>query len=118
MTGSSLQIITSAVALGIAYAIGYATDAQLLQSYRVLMGFLSACTVLVTVPFFIVQQHRPGQQLPAGVSMIQAGPLFVILFLKQRHGLISQSNLERDEEYSSLEAVFPLPFCILHAPGE
>jgi MFS-type transporter involved in bile tolerance (Atg22 family) len=74
VTGSSLQIVSSAIALGIAVAIGYGTEAQLLQSYRVLMGFLSACTVLVTVPFFLAQQHRPGQQLPAGVSMLQAGP--------------------------------------------
>lgn len=74
VTGSSLQIVSSAIALGIAEAIGYATDAQILQSYRVLMGFLSACTVLVTVPFFIAQKHRPGQQLPAGVSMLRAGP--------------------------------------------
>lgn len=74
VTGSSLQIVSSAIALGIAEAIGYGSETEILQSYRVLMGFLSACTVLVTVPFFLAQQHRPGQQLPAGTKMWQAGP--------------------------------------------
>jgi hypothetical protein len=74
IVGSSLQIVTSGIALGVAAAIGYATEPALLQSYRILMGFLSACTVLATVPFFLAQQHRPGQQLPAGTSWLMAGP--------------------------------------------
>ncbi|ORY27919.1 putative autophagy protein [Naematelia encephala] len=72
--GSCLEILASAIALGIAAAIGYNTDAQLLYQYRVLMGFLSAFTVLATVPFFIAQKHRPGQQLPEGVPLWKAGP--------------------------------------------
>jgi hypothetical protein len=78
VVGSSLKIITSAIALGVSAAIGFETESKLLQSYRVLMGFLAACTVLATVPFFLAQQHRPGQQVPDGTPVWKAGLKYVL----------------------------------------
>ncbi|KAK8850683.1 hypothetical protein IAR55_004603 [Kwoniella newhampshirensis] len=72
--GSSLEITASSIALGIAAAIGSSTDAELLYQYRCLMGFLSGFTVIVTVPYFIAQKYRPGQQVPDGVPLWKAGP--------------------------------------------
>lgn len=34
------------------------------------MGYFGALTVICTVPFFIVQKRRPGQQLPAGTKVV------------------------------------------------
>lgn len=79
VVASSLKIVTSLIALGVAAAIGFETESKLLQSYRVLMGFLAACTVLATLPFFIAQQHRPGQQVPDGTPMWKAGMKYVHL---------------------------------------
>ena len=74
ITGSVLVVIFTGMSIGISAGIGYTTDAQVLHTYRVLMGVLGAVTVLCTVPFFIVQQHRPGQQLPRGTNWYAAGP--------------------------------------------
>jgi hypothetical protein len=45
------------------------------------MGYFGALTVICTVPFFIVQKRRPGQQLPAGTKWWLAGPQLVESFL-------------------------------------
>ncbi len=38
------------------------------------MGYFGVITVITTVPFFIVQKHRPGQQLPEGTKWWLVGP--------------------------------------------
>jgi hypothetical protein len=81
ITGSALVVTFYAVAVGIAAGVGFATQTQLITSYRVLMGYFGALTVLCTVPFFIVNKHRPGQQLPQGTKIWVAGPKSVILLL-------------------------------------
>jgi uncharacterized membrane protein YadS len=73
VVASSLKITTSLIALGAAAAIGFETEPKLLKSYQVLMGFLAGCTVLATMPFFLCQQHRPGQQVPDGTPLWKAG---------------------------------------------
>lgn len=74
ITGSALVVVTYAIAVGISAAIGFDTTPKLIYSYRVLMGYFGAITVLCTVPFFLVHKHRPGQQLPADSSFLTAGP--------------------------------------------
>ncbi|KAH8894151.1 putative autophagy protein [Thozetella sp. PMI_491] len=74
ITGSALVVVTYAVAVGISAAIGYQTDDEKIKSYRVLMGYFGIITVICTVPFFIVQKHRPGQQLPDGAKWWLVGP--------------------------------------------
>ena len=69
-----LVVVFYAIAVGIAAGVGYATNQQLINSYRVLMGYFGALTMLCTIPFFIVQKFRPGQQLPHGSKMWSAGP--------------------------------------------
>lgn len=71
--------MTYAIAVGISAAVGYETPQQLIYSYRVLMGYFGAITVICTVPFFIVQKHRPGQQLPEGTRWWLVGPMSVQL---------------------------------------
>lgn len=75
ITGSALVVTFYAIAVGITAGVGYKTDHQLITSYRVLMGYFGVITVACTVPFFILQKHRPGQQLPAGTNWLSVGPL-------------------------------------------
>ena len=76
ITGSALVAIFYAIAVGIVAGVGHGTDHKLLTSYRVLMGYFGAITVLCTLPFFIVHKHRPGQQLPKGTGWLTAGPKY------------------------------------------
>jgi len=61
-------VVTYAIAVGISAKVGYQTETQKITSYRVLMGYFGAITVICTVPFFMVQKHRAGQQLPEGTK--------------------------------------------------
>jgi hypothetical protein len=74
IVGSALVVITYAIAVGITAGVGFSNDQQLITSYRVLMGYFGAITVLTTLPFFIVQKKRAGQQLPAGTKFWNVGP--------------------------------------------
>lgn len=74
ITGSALVVCAYAIAVGISAGIGFDSQERLIFSYRVLMGYFGAITVICTVPFFLVQKHRPGQQLPAGSNFFTAGP--------------------------------------------
>jgi hypothetical protein len=69
--------VTYAIAVGISAGVGYNTPEQLIYSYQVLMGYFGAITFICTVPFFIVQKHRPGQQLPQGKGWWLVGPMLV-----------------------------------------
>lgn len=74
ITGSALVVIVYSIAVGISAGIGFETDTKLIYSYQVLMGYFGAITVICTLPFFIVQKHRPGQQLPEGTKWWLVGP--------------------------------------------
>jgi len=63
-----------AIATGMAYKIGTDTTAQLDRGYQCILGLFGAVLVITTIPWFLVEQHRPGQQLPAGGRFIFAGP--------------------------------------------
>jgi len=73
ITGSALVVVSYAIAVGISAAIGFSTTEKLIESYRVLMGYFGAITVICTVPFFIVHKHRPGQALPDGSKWWNVG---------------------------------------------
>ncbi|KAJ3492436.1 hypothetical protein NLG97_g5396 [Lecanicillium saksenae] len=73
ITGSALVVVFYAIAVGISAGVGFDTPQKLIRSYNVLMGYFGALTVICTVPFFIVQKHRPGQQLPEGTSFWSVG---------------------------------------------
>ncbi|EGX93234.1 autophagy protein (Atg22), putative [Cordyceps militaris CM01] len=73
ITGSGLVVVFYAIAVGISAGIGFDTPTKLIRSYNVLMGYFGALTVVATVPFFLVQKHRPGQQLPEGTSFCTVG---------------------------------------------
>lgn len=74
VVGSSVQVAAYAIAAGIAAALPTDTNEQLIRSYQILMGFFGAITIISSVPFFVVQQHRPGQQMPKNASFLAAGP--------------------------------------------
>ena len=61
ITGSALVVITYAVSVGIAHAIGYGSPATLIHSYNVLLGYFGAITVICTLPFLIIQRVSPRQ---------------------------------------------------------
>lgn len=69
------MVVTYAIAVGISAGVGFSTPGQLITSYRVLMGYFGAITLVCTVPFFLVQKHRPGQQLPEGTKWWLVGPV-------------------------------------------
>ena len=71
---SLLVVITSSIAVGISAAIGFSTDDQLVKAYRVLLGYFGVVSMICSVPFFIVNKHRPGQQLPKDAKWYNAGP--------------------------------------------
>ncbi|PMB67070.1 Autophagy-related protein 22 [Beauveria bassiana] len=73
ITGSALVVVFYAIAVGISAGIGFGTPRKLIYSYNVLMGYFGALTVICTLPFFLVQKHRPGQQLPEGTSFCSVG---------------------------------------------
>ncbi|KAM3440959.1 hypothetical protein NHJ13734_003023 [Beauveria thailandica] len=73
ITGSALVVVFYAIAVGISAGIGFDSPRKLIYSYNVLMGYFGALTVICTVPFFLVQKHRPGQQLPKGTSFWSVG---------------------------------------------
>ncbi|PMD45611.1 autophagy protein, partial [Hyaloscypha variabilis F] len=77
ITGSALVVGTYAIAVGISAAVGYNTPQKLINSYRILMGYFGAITLVCTLPFFLVQKHRPGQQLPEGTRWWTVGPMQV-----------------------------------------
>ena len=72
--GSGTNLVALGVATGVSFKIGTSTPQQLLKGYQVLLGLWGALTVLFTLPWFIVEQHRPGQKLPDGTSWWLAGP--------------------------------------------
>lgn len=77
ITGSALVVIAYSIGVGISAAVGYNSEEKLIRSYNILMGYFGAVTVICTVPFFVVQKHRPGQQLPEGTSWLTVGPKLV-----------------------------------------
>lgn len=74
IVGSAGNLLLLCISTGVAYKIGTSTVASTDQGYRVLVGMFGAVTVLTTVPWFLVEQYRPGQQLPKGSGWILAGP--------------------------------------------
>ena len=72
--GSAGNLVLLGIATGVAYAIGSTTTAELDKGYRIIVAMFGAVLVLTTIPWFLVEQHRPGQQLPTGGKFIFAGP--------------------------------------------
>ena len=72
--GSAFVVVSCAIAVGISAAIGFDTTAQLIKAYRVLLGHFGIVTIITSAPFFLVNKHCPGQQLPAGTKWCLAGP--------------------------------------------
>jgi hypothetical protein len=59
--GSMLCILIS---LGITYGIGTDTVAKNTKVYSVIIGFFGVIWIISSIPWFVVEQHRPGQRLP------------------------------------------------------
>ena len=74
IVGSGTNLVALGVATGVSYKIGSATTAELLKSYQILLGLWGALTVVCTLPWFVLEQHRPGQKLPDGTGWLLAGP--------------------------------------------
>lgn len=69
--GSMLCILIS---LGICYGMGTATVAQNTKVYSIIIGFFGCIWVLTCIPWFWVEQHRPGQALPDNTGWLTVGP--------------------------------------------
>lgn len=120
ITGSALVVVTFAIAVGISARIGFDSDEKLIHSYNVLMGYFGAITVVCTVPFFIVQKHRPGQQLPEGTNWWTVGFKYYIHPDCFRVQILTtvQTNLQRCQVCQGPSPVYALPSRILYASGE
>lgn len=73
------------------------------------MGYFGAITVVCTVPFFIVQKHRPGQQLPEGTSWWSVGFKCVSLMLN----CDTSANTNR-QIWSAMKSAKDLRQCMLY----
>lgn len=69
--GSMLCIL---IALGICYAMGTSTVEENTKVYSVIIGFFGVVWVISSIPWFVVEQHRPGQRLPDNTSWLTVGP--------------------------------------------
>ena len=69
--GSMLCIL---IALGICYGIGTSTTAQNTKVYSIIIGFFGAVWIVSSIPWFILEQHRPGQKLPDNTGWLTVGP--------------------------------------------
>ena len=74
IVSSAICLVLLGMATGVAFKIGTETQEQLDLGYRVLVGTFGAINVICCLPWFIVEQYRPGQQLPKGTSFLLAGP--------------------------------------------
>lgn len=68
--GSMVCILIS---VGICYGIGYQTVEQNTKVYAVIIAFFGGIWLLTALPWFFVEQHRPGQQLPDNTSWWTVG---------------------------------------------
>jgi MFS-type transporter involved in bile tolerance (Atg22 family) len=69
--GSMLCIL---ITLGICYAMGTSTVEENTKVYSVIIGFFGVVWVISSIPWFVVEQHRPGQRLPDNTSWLTVGP--------------------------------------------
>ena len=71
---SPAQVLILAVCVGILYALNVnANEANNSWGISVILAFLSGLCVLFSLPWFIMEKRRPGQTLPAGMSIVRAG---------------------------------------------
>jgi MFS-type transporter involved in bile tolerance (Atg22 family) len=69
--GSALSIILT---YAIVYGVGYQTQEQNNKVYSIIVGFFGIIWILSSLPWFLIEQHRPGQQLPDNTSWLTVGP--------------------------------------------
>lgn len=112
ITGSALVVVFYAIAVGISAGIGFDSPKELIKSYNVLMGYFGALTVICTVPFFIVQKHRPGQQLPEGTSFWTVGFKYVPSTTNLQS--FRCSNKYYRQMWSAMRAAKELRQCLLY----
>lgn len=62
------------VAIGIAHAMGTSTAAENTKVYSVITGYFGLVWVISSIPWFLVEQPRPGQKLPDNTNWLTVGP--------------------------------------------
>ena len=69
--GSALSIVLS---YAIVYGVGYQTPEQNNKVYSIITGYFGIIWIISSIPWFIIDQHRPGQKLPDNTSWLTVGP--------------------------------------------
>jgi hypothetical protein len=62
-----------AITVGIIHGIGIDTSSSNNWSLSVVVAFATACWVVLAIPWFFLEQSRPGQQIPAGMNIVSVG---------------------------------------------
>lgn len=62
------------LALAISYGIGYQTAAENDKIYGVVTAYFGGILILTSLPWFLLDQHRPGSRLPDNTSWLTVGP--------------------------------------------
>jgi MFS-type transporter involved in bile tolerance (Atg22 family) len=62
-----------AITVGIIHGIGIDTDSSNNWSLSVVVAFATACWVILAIPWFFLEQSRPGQKVPAGMNIVSVG---------------------------------------------
>ncbi|KAF2161025.1 hypothetical protein M409DRAFT_70094 [Zasmidium cellare ATCC 36951] len=66
--------VSIALAFAISYGIGYQTQEQDNKVYAITIGYFGILWIVTSVPWFLVEQYRPGQKLPPGTNWLTVGP--------------------------------------------
>ena len=62
-----------AITVGIIHGIGFGTASSNNWSLSVVVAFATACWVILAIPWFFLEQSRPGQKIPEGMNIVSVG---------------------------------------------
>ncbi|KAF2479339.1 autophagy-related protein 22-like protein [Neohortaea acidophila] len=62
------------LALAISYGIGYQTIPENDRIFGVVTAYFGGIFILTSIPWFLLDQHRPGSRLPDNTSWLTVGP--------------------------------------------
>src|SRR5205814_223712 len=69
--------------VGIIHGIGIDTSDSNSWSLSVVVAFATACWVILAIPWFYLEQHRPGQNVPPGMNIISVGIRQIVYAIRQ-----------------------------------
>ncbi|ORX39156.1 putative autophagy protein [Kockovaella imperatae] len=79
--GSASVVTASSIAVCLSQALGTGKE-QLITTYRVLLAYFAAMTLLFSLPYLVTSKRRPGAKMPKGSRWWSLGPKQIYLAAK------------------------------------